>query len=221
MVVPMSSQWSGEQPGTDAAADPLQHRYVAGDPDGPVFLALHATGGTPHDLLSLARILDDRGAVLAPVGPVSERGLARWFRRYDDGTFDVGDVVARTDQLADFVLTARRTYDLTGRRFIGIGFSNGADIAAALLLLRPDVLTEAVLFGAMLPVPDPPRCDLTGSRAFMAIGDRDPIAARESADLLLQAVLERGAEATAFRHEGGHKITAPACRAAKAWFRRG
>jgi phospholipase/carboxylesterase len=190
-------------------------------PKGPVLLALHATGGTQDDLLSKARILFHRGALLALVGPVSERGLARWFRRYEDGTFDVDDIVARTHQLADFVLTAQKSHGLLGRRLIVIGYSKGADIAAGLLVLRPDVLREAVLFGAMLPVPDPPRCDLTGSRAFMAIGEHDLIAARESADRLRQALLERGVDVTALRHEGGHQITVPACGAAKAWFRRG
>jgi phospholipase/carboxylesterase len=159
---------------------PYDDRLGDGCSEGPVFLALHATGGTQDDLLSNARILFHRGALLALVGPVSERGLARWFRRYEDGTFDVDDIVARTHQLADFVLTAQKSHGLLGRRLIVIGYSNGADIAAALLVLRPDVLREAVLFGAMLPVPDPPRCDLTGSRAFMALRHERGRASRDT-----------------------------------------
>ena len=200
-----------------ATAGPLAHRFVDGDPDAPVLLLLHGTGGSPDDLLGLARELSPASALLAPKGPVSERGAARWFRRLAEGVFDVEDVVARTHQLADFVVAARAAYDLGERRVVAVGFSNGANIAAALLLLRPDVLRAGALFAAMMPVPDPPPHDLAGTSVFVASGERDPMAPLASADLLVETLRARSADVRTHRHDGGHQITLPAVRAAKEW----
>jgi phospholipase/carboxylesterase len=195
----------------------LAHQFHAGAADAPLFLALHGTGGSPADLLELAAYLHPGAAVLAPAGPVSERGAARWFRRLAEGVFDVEDVVARAHQLAEFVVAARQAYDLGERRIVAVGFSNGANIAAATLLLRPDVLREAVLFAAMMPVPDPPAHDLAASRVFLANDVRDPMAPIDSVVRLESALRARSAQVEPFRHDGGHQITLDAARAARAW----
>ena len=195
----------------------LVHRFTDGDPAAPVLLLLHGTGGGPDDLLGLARSLDPRSAVLAPKGPVFEHGAARWFRRLAEGVFDVEDVVARTHQLAEFLEAARTRYGLGERRIVAVGFSNGANIAAALTLLRPDALREAALFAAMMPVPDPPDHDLAGTRTFLASGTRDPMAPLDSADLLVTALRARSAQVETYRHDGGHQVTLDGVRAAKAW----
>jgi len=198
----------------------LEHRFDEGDPDAPVLLMLHGTGGTPDDLVGLGRELSPGSALLAPAGPVSEHGMARWFRRLREGVFDTEDVVARADQLGEFVLAARRRYELGDRRLVAVGFSNGANIAAALTLLRPDVLTEAALFAAMLPVPEPPGRDLVDSRVFLSNGERDPMAPLVSADGLVEALRARSAEVTVHRHAGGHQVTVDGVREAKAWLGR-
>jgi len=127
----------------------LEHKYVEGG--DPVLLLLHGTGGGPDDLLGVARELSPSSAVLAPAGPVSEYGAARWFRRLAEGVFDHEDVVKRANQLADFVLEARETYELGDRRLVAVGFSNGANIAAAVALQRPDAIREAVSEVAGVP----------------------------------------------------------------------
>lgn len=195
----------------------LAHRFTEGDPAAPVLLLLHGTGGTPDDLLPLAKELSPASAVLAPAGPVSENGMARWFRRLAEGVFDYDDVVKRADQLAEFVLAARERYGLGDRRLVAIGFSNGANIAAALTVLRPDVLTEAILFASMLPVPDPPQHDLSGSRVFLSNGEQDPMAPLGSNDEFIELLRARSAEVTSHRHRGGHQITADGVAAAKNW----
>ncbi|OZM70971.1 phospholipase [Amycolatopsis antarctica] len=195
----------------------LVHRFDEGDADAPVLLLLHGTGGSPGDLLGLGRELAPGAALLAPAGPVSEQGMARWFRRLREGVFDTEDVIARADQLAEFVLAARERYGLADRRLVAAGFSNGANIAAALTLLRPDVLTEAALFAAMLPVPEPPVHDLNGSRVFMSNGQQDPMAPVDSADLLAENLRSRSAEVTTHRHPGGHQVTVDAVRQARTW----
>lgn len=202
----------------------LEHRFVAGDPDAPVLVLLHGTGGDPDDLLPLAAELSPGSAVLAPAGPVSEHGMARWFRRLAEGVFDHADVVVRANQLADFLLATRERYRLDDRRMVAVGFSNGANIAAAVLLLRPDALTEAVLFAAMLPVPVPSddaardgAPDLSGTRVFLSNGERDPMAPLHSTGQLVEMLQGRSAEVRTHRHPGGHQITAEGVAAAREW----
>lgn len=193
----------------------LDHKFIEGDPAAPALLLLHGTGGSPDDLLELGRALSPSSALLAPAGPVSERGAARWFRRVAEGVFDYQDVVVRANQLADFILDAREQYDL--QHLVAVGFSNGANIAGAVTLLRPDALTEAALFASMLPVPDPPMHDLGKTRVFLSNGARDPMAPLASVDQFVTLLRERDAEVTAHRHPGGHQITLNAVTAAKAW----
>jgi phospholipase/carboxylesterase len=199
----------------------LEHRFVDGeresDPQAPVLLLLHGTGGGPDDLLGLGRELSPGSPLLAPAGPVSEHGARRWFRRLAEGVFDFEDVVARAGQLADFVRAAREHYGLDGRRLVAAGFSNGANIAAALTLLHPDVVREAALFAAMSPVPEPPPHDLSGTRVFLSSGEQDPMAPLDSADRLVNQLRERAAEVTAHRHQGGHQITLDGVQAAQKW----
>jgi phospholipase/carboxylesterase len=195
----------------------LEHKYVEGSPDAPLLLLLHGTGGSPDDLLGLARELSPDSAVLAPAGPVTEYGAARWFRRLAEGVFDHEDVVKRAHQLADFVVEAREKYGLGDRRLVAVGFSNGANIAAAVALLRPEVVREAALFAAMSPVPQPPDLDLSASRVFLANGERDPMAPLASTEELIGLLRERGADVVTQRHPGGHQITADGIRAATKW----
>ncbi|CAM02984.1 phospholipase/carboxylesterase [Saccharopolyspora erythraea NRRL 2338] len=195
----------------------LQHKFTDGEPDRPVLLLLHGTGGGPDDLLDLAAHLSPGSPVLAPAGPVSENGMARWFRRLREGVFDHDDVIARAGQLADFVQAARDHYGLHQRRLVAVGFSNGANIAAATALLRPDALREAAAFAAMLPVPEPPDHDLTGTRVLLSNGEQDPMAPLPSAEALADAFQRRNAEVATHRHPGGHQITADAIEMAKNW----
>ncbi|MEV6909649.1 alpha/beta hydrolase [Amycolatopsis sp. NPDC051071] len=200
--------------------NPLEHKYVEGSPDAPVLLFLHGTGGGPDDLVPLARELSPSSALLAPVGPVSEHGAARWFRRLAEGVFDYEDVVLRAHQLADFVVSARKEYEIENRRLVAIGFSNGANIAAAVTLLRPDAIHEAALFAAMSPVPSPPQHDLSGTRVFLSNGEHDPMAPLASADTLVRTLRERSAEVVAHRHPGGHTVTGNGLVAAADWLGR-
>src|SRR2546427_7905459 len=126
------------------------------DQNAPILLLLHGTGGNEQDLLSLAEILAPDAGVLSPRGKVLERGMPRFFRRLAEGVFDLDDLRRRTIELAGFVAAAAAHYGFDPRRVVAVGFSNGADIAASLLLLEPGTLGGAILFCAMVPlVPDP------------------------------------------------------------------
>ncbi|MGV9295217.1 alpha/beta hydrolase [Amycolatopsis sp. NPDC003676] len=194
------------------------HQYTEGDPDLPVLLLLHGTGGGPDDLLGLANELSPGSGTLAPTGPVSENGAARWFRRLSEGVFDHQDVLARADELADFLGTAREKYGFS--RVVAVGFSNGANIAAAVTLTRPDALKEAILFSSMSPLPEPPRLDLTGTRVFLSNGEQDPMAPLAANDELVRQLRERHAEVATHRWPGGHQVTVEGVSAARAWLAR-
>ena len=121
------------------------------DVEAPILLLLHGTGGDEYDLIPFGRALSPGAGLLAPRGKVLEQGMPRFFRRLAEGVFDVEDLRRRTAELADFVSAAAKTYRFDPGRVLAAGFSNGANIAASLLLLRPGVLAGAALFRAMVP----------------------------------------------------------------------
>src|SRR5215207_5564250 len=129
------------------------HQFVPAQADGaPTLLLLHGTGGNEHDLLDLGRALYPRAALLSPRGQVRENGMPRFFRRLAEGVFDLDDLRRRTADLAAFIAAASAAYGFDPRRVIAVGYSNGANIAASLLLLYPAALAGAVLFHAMVPL---------------------------------------------------------------------
>ena len=153
------------------------HRFLPAHTAGALtLLLLHGTGGDENDLLELGRALDVQAALLSPRGQVRERGANRWFRRLAEGVFDTQDLLARTDQLAAFITSATAHYRLDTSHLVAVGFSNGANIAATLLLRHPQLLRGAVLFAPMVTLNDPPMVDLSGVGVFLAAGRADPIA---------------------------------------------
>jgi len=186
---------------------PHVFRPGGADRPGVPLLMLHGTGGDEHDLLALAQRLSPASPVLSPRGSVLEGGMARFFRRQAEGVFDEDDLRARTDELADFVLAASAEYDVEPGAWLAVGFSNGANIASSLLMRRPEVLSGAVLFAAMVPYAQPPSgADLSRHRVVVSNGDRDPMAAREQTALLVAQLRALGAQLEELPHPGGHTI---------------
>jgi phospholipase/carboxylesterase len=168
------------------------HRYEpATTSDARPLLLLHGTGGDENHLVPLGRAVAPGAALLSPRGQVLEHGMPRFFRRLAEGVFDEDDVRRRAHELADFVDEARIRYRLAAP--VALGYSNGANIAAAMLLLRPQVLSDAILLRAMVPVASAQPEDLTGKRVLIISGARDPIVPAANAARL--ADLLRGARA--------------------------
>lgn len=195
-------------PAGEALARPHVFLPADGRPTGPPLLLLHGTGGDEHDLLPLREALSPGAAVLSPRGAVLEGGMPRFFRRLREGVFDEDDLSLRADELADFVVQASQRYGLPPRTLVAVGFSNGANIASALLLRHPDVLRGAVLLAAMVPYATPPEADLAGLPIVISNGDRDPMIPRAQTELLIAQLRERGASVTNLPHAGGHQVDA-------------
>lgn len=194
------------------------HRYLpATGGSTRVLFLLHGTGGDESDLLSIGRERDANAALLSPRGKVSEKGSARFFRRLAEGVFDEEDVVRRANELADFLAAATFHYGLDPGRVTAVGYSNGANIAAAMMLIRPKTLPAAILFRAMVPLSEPPARDLSGRRALISAGRLDPIIPTANSERLAGVLEKAGAEVTFEIQEAGHGLVQQDLAAAKRW----
>jgi phospholipase/carboxylesterase len=196
----MSSETGLDRPHVFLPAD----SSAAGSP----LLLLHGTGGNEHDLLPLRDELSPGAAVLSVRGTVLENGMPRFFRRLSEGVFDEEDLRRRANDLAEFVRTASAAYRIEERSLVAVGFSNGANIASALLLERPGVLAAGVLLSAMVPFARPPAADLSGTLIVISNGIRDPMIPATMSRQLATQLRERGGEVVELPHPGGHQIDA-------------
>lgn len=194
------------------------HRFIpARDAAVPTLLLLHGTGGSEEDLLDLGRHLLPQAGLLSPRGAVDENGMARFFRRIREGVFDLDDLRRRSADLAQFVASASSSYGFDPGKVVAVGYSNGANIAASLLLLHPGVLAGAVLFHAMVPIVPESLPGLSGVPVFMASGRQDPIVPADQADELARLLGDSGANVTMSWENGGHSLTMTEVEAATEW----
>jgi predicted esterase/catechol 2,3-dioxygenase-like lactoylglutathione lyase family enzyme len=214
--------------GGDVAADTspdaldFVHRYfppaeAAGQTARTTLLLLHGTGGDENDLLPLGRLLLPGAGLLSPRGQVMENGMPRFFRRHAMGVLDQADLERRTAELADFIDQAANVYAFERGDVVAVGFSNGANLAASLLLRSGAALRAAVLLSPMLPFEPEALPDLAGLAVFLGAGRADPLVPAEQVERLA-ALLERaGAEVTVHWEAGGHAITRCEVDAARRW----
>lgn len=196
------------------------HRFIPAPPGSTarILLLLHGTGGDESDMVPLGRDLDPTAALLSPRGNVLENGRPRFFRRLAEGIFDEEDVIRRAHELADFVVAAAARYEFDPQRVTAVGYSNGANIAAAILLLRPEVLAGAVLFRAMVPLSRPsPEAKLANTRVLLSSGEQDPIVPKENATRLAAMLRDAGANVTMRFEPAGHALAFGDIEAAKDW----
>lgn len=179
-------------------------------------MLLHGTGGDEHDLVPLGREVAPDALLIGVRGRVLERGAPRFFRRLAEGVFDEADIVARAADLAGFAEEAF-TRHAPGLPRAALGFSNGANMAAALMLLHPDVLRTAVLLRAVVPLAPPRLPELSGGRVLVVNGSADPIAPPPEGERLAGLLRRAGAAAQSLAVPGGHGLTQADLRAAAAF----
>ncbi len=192
------------------------HEFVPGTSNRTLLL-LHGTGGNERDLIPLGRELDPNAALLSPRGKVLENGMSRFFRRLTEGVFDLEDLKYRANELANFVTSAAKHYGFAADELVAVGYSNGANIAAGMLLLRPEIMHQAILFRAMVPLIPDPLPDLSSVRVWIGAGDQDPIVPASETKRLAELVRRGGADVTIRFAKAGHGLTNDDLEAARHW----
>ena len=180
-------------------------------------LLLHGTGGSEDDLIQLGREISQSASILSPRGKVLENGAPRFFRRLAQGVFDLEDLKFRTNELADFVKNASKIYNFDAQNVVAVGYSNGANIAASLLLLRPEVLSAAILFRPMIPLIPDRALDLSEKNIFVSSGLHDPIVPKRETERLVDLFKGSGANIIIHWEESGHELTMEEITEARKW----
>lgn len=197
------------------------HRFITANSKAKkpnlTLLLLHGTGGTENDLIPLGKELATNASILSVRGKVLENGMPRFFRRLEEGVFDLEDLKMRTEELADFILKSSSIYQFDLKRLVAVGYSNGANIGASLLLKRPEVLSGAILFRAMVPFVPDVLPDLSKKSIILLEGLHDPIVSKEEAESLLKIFNKARSNVTVRWQGSGHNLTQEDIDSAKEW----
>jgi len=194
-----------------------QKQKIKDNNDSLTLLLLHGTGGNEDDLIPVGQMLSSSASLLSPRGNVLENGMPRFFKRLAEGVFDMEDLKFRTKELADFVKDASNTYSFNLNKTIAVGFSNGANIAASLLLSYPETIKGAILFRAMIPFIPENMPDLSSKKVLLSAGKFDPIVSKSQIEGLLNILQKSGADVTLKWQQSGHNLTQTDILNAKEW----
>lgn len=198
------------------------HKFIPSDSkkddNSLTVVLLHGTGGDENDLIPITKMLDITNAsILSVRGKVLENGMPRFFRRLAEGIFDIEDLKFRTNELADFLQNASKTYAFDLNRIMAMGYSNGANISASMLLLRPEVLSSAILFRPMIPLVPDTMPNLSSKHILISAGLHDPIVSRNQTEILVDLLKKVGAKVSIHCQNSGHELTQRDIKATKEW----
>ena len=197
------------------------HRFVPGAmASAPTILALHGTGGDEHDLVPLARMIDGDSAILSLRGRVLEDGKPRFFRRLAEGVFDQEDLRQQTIALGQFIDEAAARYHFNRARVVALGYTNGANIAASLLLTEPNALAGAILLRPMVPFEPTSPPALNGIPILISAGRKDPIVPSTNTERLAALLQTSGASVTLLWQETGHALSPIELEQVTDWWRK-
>ncbi|HWL13546.1 MAG TPA: alpha/beta hydrolase [Ureibacillus sp.] len=197
----------------------MRHIYKEGtNPNKPVLLLLHGTGGDENGLVPLADIIDSEASYLSVRGNVLENGMPRFFKRLAEGIFDEEDLIFRTNELNEFLDDAAKQYNFNRQNIVAIGYSNGANIAASLLFHYKDALKGAILHHPMVPRRGIDLPNLREAKVFIAAGTNDPICPQQESVELQQLLEAAGASVEVHWENHGHQLTTTEVQTAKHWY---
>lgn len=201
--------------------DHFNHVWRPGAPGSPTLLMLHGTGGNEESLVEVGQTLAPGAGVLSPRGQVLENGSPRFFRRFAEGLLDLDDLRARVHELADWLAIAASQYEFSPESLVAVGYSNGANVASSLLILRPESICAFAAWRPMAPLEVPPGTDLQGKSALLISGEIDPICSPTDGATLRDRLAAQGADAQFLQLEGvGHGLSRADVRLTSDWLLR-
>ena len=201
----------------DASSNLNKKQRIKDDNDSLTLLLLHGTGGDEDDLIPVGQMLSTSASLLSPRGKVLENGMPRFFKRLAEGVFDIEDLKFRTKELSDFVKEASNIYSFNLDKTIAVGFSNGANIAASLLLSYPETIKGAILFRAMVPFIPDNMPNLSSKKVLLSAGMFDPIVSKSQIEGLLNILQKSGADVILKWQQSGHNLSQTDIFNAKEW----
>lgn len=152
----------------------MNHIYQNSMTKSEVTLILfHGTGGNEYDLLHYAKAIDPTANILSIRGNVEERGMNRYFKRLSEGVFDQVDLEYRTNELVMFLHQMSEKYGFSLSKSILIGYSNGANIIASMILSTNLLFDTAILHHPMVPFRDRITRNLHGNQIWVLAGTND------------------------------------------------
>ncbi|ETA79149.1 alpha/beta hydrolase [Youngiibacter fragilis] len=193
------------------------HYFKKAEEGKKTFLLLHGTGGDEMDLVPLANMVDKGNGILSIRGAVSENGMNRFFRRIAEGIFDEDDIRQRAGEISDFILEASEKYGFNPNDLIALGYSNGANMIAAMLLLKGGIFRQAILHHPMVPLSQVGDINLEGTSVFIGAGTNDPIVTGENSQRLYELLKGNGADAVISWFDKGHSLTKEEVLASREW----
>ena len=197
--------------------DESNNSKIVHDKKPITLVLLPGTGGNEEDLVSVGEEVEPSASILSPRGKVLENGMPRFFKRLAEGVFDIEDLKFRTRELAEFIQNCSLHYNFDLKRTIGIGFSNGANIASSVLLLYPQIFGSAILFRGMIPLVPKPLPDLSHKHILLSAGTNDPIVSRTETENLSKLFQESNAIVTLKWQSSSHNLVQEDILVARKW----
>lgn len=142
-------------------------------PSGRVMILMHGSGGDETTLMSLASRIAPDATLIGIRGRVVQDGVKRWYRRVTPTEFDQQDVRAEATAFAGFLREMARVQKLDLSAATFLGYSNGANLIAALTQLYPDLIHRAVLLRPMPVLTETAKVDLSDTRFLTIAGEQD------------------------------------------------
>lgn len=192
-------------------------RFVPGIvPDMVPIILLHGSGGDENDVVPLAAELAPGSPALSIRGTVDSDGGFAFFVRRPDRSIDEADIDARIPELVKFIAAASVDHGFS-KPAVMIGFSNGAIMAAALLLAHPALFRGAVLLRPLTPFLEDRPARLDATDVLIVDGEKDSRRLPGDGARLALCLGRAGARITHHVLPVGHAVTEQDERIARDW----
>ncbi|WP_430603647.1 phospholipase/carboxylesterase [Enterococcus sp. DIV0724b] len=195
----------------------MHYLFEKGASYGKKLLLLHGTGGDETSLVEIARYLDEEATVLSFRGTIQESGMNRFFKRNGLNQFDLVSLEEESDRLIQMILSVSEKKGIQLEEWVIVGYSNGANIAAHILLERHFAIKQAILLHPMSLGVDSQNFPLSDKKIWLSVSENDPIVSKEASDQLIQQLKNRQATVTIMPTNSGHQITMDEINQAKRW----